>query len=164
MARDPDGSGGTLKVNPDELAACGGSAQQIAEQMPGQTAKIVAPSDQATAALHGWKTGAALHDCTSAWKTLLDGLSKDMDGYGAKMIQMAQNYRQADQTAAAGVNAVAQSSVAAGNAPFVPPAGAPDPFGTAIVGRPYEIPPDQDYGLSAKGGRPVQVITAPGAK
>lgn len=136
--REPDG-GASLSVDPDELTGCGQSAQRIAEQIPGETAKPVGPADQVTHSLSGWATASALHDCTADWKTLLDGLSKDMDGYGGKLITMAQNYRTTDQSAADTLNAAGrpttQAAVVSSEVPYVQPAGGPDPFGTRLSGR-----------------------------
>lgn len=119
--QEPEGSQ-TLQVNPDVLTASGKSGQQIAEQIPGETTKIVQPSDQASGSLQGWATAGALHDCTAAWKTLLDGLAKDMDGYGGKLVAMAQNYRSTDQSVANQLAAINQAPPAP-----PPPASRPPP-------------------------------------
>ncbi|WP_181799463.1 WXG100 family type VII secretion target [Kitasatospora acidiphila] len=155
--QEPEGSQ-TLQVNPDVLTASGKSGQQIAEQIPGETTKIVQPSDQASEGLQGWATAGALHDCTAAWKTLLDGLAKDMDGYGGKLVAMAQNYRSTDQSVAAQLAAInqpaptpaaattTQSATTAStmsaviDAPYVLPPGSPDPFATKLIDAPYVVP------------------------
>ncbi|MFF2659522.1 hypothetical protein ACFVUH_19420 [Kitasatospora sp. NPDC058032] len=59
---NPDGASG-VKVNPAALEGCGQAAQHIAGQVPGETAKIVAPSDQAAATLQGWSTATAIRNC-----------------------------------------------------------------------------------------------------
>lgn len=116
-------------VNPAALEGCGQSAQHIAQQVPGETAKIVGPSDQASAALKGWRTAGALHDCSANWKTLLDRLSVEMAGCGTRLVQTAAGYRQGEQSVYAHLQG--------GN----PPAGSgskaaavPDPWGTVVAG------------------------------
>jgi hypothetical protein len=133
----PNGDAG-FTVSPDELAGAGSSAQTIAELIPGETKNVLVPSDQASSGLAGWSTGAALHDCTYGWQKLVDGLSGDMDSYGAKLIQMAQGYRQSDQGAATAMTAARTPSVSAA---YQAPAGAADPFGTVLVGGPAETAP-----------------------
>ncbi|MDH6136357.1 hypothetical protein P3T37_005782 [Kitasatospora sp. MAA4] len=131
----PDAGGG-FQVNPDELEGAGQSAQGLAEQIPGETKNVLAPSDQASSGLAGWTTGAALHDCTYDWQKLLDGLAGDMDGYGAKLIQMAQGYQQSDQGAAADLRSVQTSSRSAAYQSPAGSAGSADPFGTMLAGEP----------------------------
>ncbi|WP_035798491.1 hypothetical protein [Kitasatospora mediocidica] len=132
-----DGGGG-FEVSPDELEGAGHSAQGIAEQIPDQTGSVLAPSDRASGGLAGWATGGALHDCTYDWKKLLDGLAAAMDGYGAKMVQMAQGYRQSDQGAAANLQSLQTSSRPAA---YQARAGAADPFGTVLAdGSPGSAP------------------------
>ncbi|WP_280667410.1 MULTISPECIES: hypothetical protein [unclassified Kitasatospora] len=118
-------------MSPDELEGAGSSAQTIAEQIPGEAKTVLAPSDQASSGLAGWSTGAALHDCTYGWQKLVDGLSGDMDGYGGKLIKMAQGYRQSDQGAASALTAAQVPSSAAA---YQVPARVSDPFGTVLVG------------------------------
>ncbi|MFC9328744.1 hypothetical protein [Kitasatospora sp. NPDC057015] len=127
--REPDGGGGGYRVSPGELEGSGQSAKEVAELVPGETAKVVDPSDQASAGLKGWQLGGALHDCTADWKTLLDKLATDMDEYGAKMIRMAQEYRNSDQGAAAKLNAIGTRSAAPATG-----GGGGDPFGTVLHG------------------------------
>lgn len=127
------GEGSGFQVNPDELQGTGQSAQGIAEQMPGETEKLLEPSDQASSGLAGWITGSALPDCTYDWQKLLDGLAGDMDRYGAKMIQMAQGYRQSDQSAASNLQSVQTPSRTAA---YQSPAGSADPFGTVLAKHP----------------------------
>ncbi|WP_143676660.1 hypothetical protein [Kitasatospora sp. GP30] len=124
-------------MSPDELSGAGGSAQTIAEQIPGEFNAVLAPSDQASSGLAGWGTGAALHDCTYGWQKLVGGLSGDMDGYGGKLIKMAQNYRQSDQDAASALTAPQAPSSSAASYKST---GASDPFGTVLVNGPTGTP------------------------
>ncbi|MFF1873666.1 hypothetical protein [Streptomyces sp. CB03911] len=117
-------------MSPDELEGSGQSAKEVAGLVPGETTKVVDPSDQASATLKDWQLSGALHDCTAGWKTLLDKLSTDMDSYGTKMIKMAQEYRGTDHGVAAKLNAIGTQS-APGPAPA---AAGPDPFGTTVHG------------------------------
>ncbi|WP_329494430.1 hypothetical protein OG267_10125 [Kitasatospora herbaricolor] len=126
--READGSDGGYRVSPGELEGSGQSAKEVAGLVPGETTKVVDPSDQASATLKGWQLGGALHDCTADWKVLLDKLSTDMDTYGTKMIKMAQEYRANDLAVAAKLNAIGTRS-----APTAA-AGGPDPFGTTVHG------------------------------
>lgn len=122
--QNPDGAT-TFRVNPDELEGCGNSAKQVAEQIPGETTNLVKPSGAASDNLQGWATAGALRDCTNDWKALLDKFSGEMDSYGAKMIQMAQQYRAADQTVASSMQPA--GSAVAGETPIGQPAATPRP-------------------------------------
>ncbi|MFJ3789333.1 hypothetical protein [Kitasatospora sp. NPDC090091] len=111
-------AGGTgFTVRPDELSAAGSNAQAVAGKVPEETARLAAPSDKAAAGLPGWQSGPALHDCSAAWKALLDGLAEDMRTAGGNLITTAHNYRTSDRSM--GGTPVAQS-------------GGTDPFGTRI--------------------------------
>ncbi|MFI6448740.1 hypothetical protein [Kitasatospora sp. NPDC050543] len=129
--REPADGGGGYQVSPGELEGCGHSAKEVAGQIPGETGKVVGPSDSASGAFQGWQLSGALHDCTADWKTLLDKLSADMDSYGAKLIQMAQEYRGSDHTAMASMNAIGAKYAA----PAPAAAAGTDPFGTRVHGR-----------------------------
>ena len=109
-----DGKGFTVK--PGELTAAGNNALTVAGKVPDETAKLTEPSATAAGSLAGWQSGAALTGCSSAWKTLLDGLSTDMKAAGANLITCAQGYQNADH--------------------LPPPGAAPvsDPFETKVVG------------------------------
>ncbi|MEV6974646.1 type VII secretion target [Kitasatospora sp. NPDC093806] len=117
-----------VKVNPAALQGCGQTAQHIAGQVPGETTKIIAPSDQAAATLQGWSTAAAIHNCGANWKTLLDKLSGDMSDVGAKLVTTAGHYRQVEQSVYAHLRGAA--GPAQGGAT---PALASDPFGTVLA-------------------------------
>jgi len=110
-----DGTGFT--VRPDELSAAGSNAQAVAGKVPEETAKLAAPSDQAAAGLAGWQSGPALHACSAAWRTLLDGLAEDMRAAGGNLIATAHNYRNSDRST--GGTPVAQG-------------GGSDPFNTTV--------------------------------
>ncbi|AUY50601.1 hypothetical protein [Streptomyces sp. CB01881] len=115
-------------VNPAALDGCGQSAQHIGGQIPGETTKITAPSDQASATLAGWQTAASLHNCSTNWKTLLDKLGGDMSTCGSKLVQTAAGYRQGEQSAYAHLRG--SNAAAAGGAPA---GAATDPFGTVLA-------------------------------
>ncbi|WP_406202595.1 hypothetical protein OH807_24605 [Kitasatospora sp. NBC_01560] len=89
----------------------------MAGKVPEETAKLAAPSDRAAAALPGSLSGPALHDCSAAWKALLDGLAGDMRAAGGNLLTTAQNYRTSDRSA--------------GGAP-VAEGGGGDPFRTRV--------------------------------
>ncbi|MFF2951917.1 hypothetical protein ACFVVU_11330 [Kitasatospora sp. NPDC057965] len=118
-----------FKVNPAVLASCGQSAQYIASQVPGDTTKIIAPSNQAAATLQGWLTATAIQNCGTNWKTLLDKLSGGMADTGSKLVQTAAYYRQGEQSVYAHLRG------AAGPARTGPaPVPETDPFGTVLTG------------------------------
>ncbi|MFD7983548.1 WXG100 family type VII secretion target [Kitasatospora indigofera] len=136
-----------FKVDPAELRGCAGSAAQLAGQIPGETGRITGPSDQASGKLPGWAAAGALHDCTNAWKVVLDRLSTDMDTYSTKLVAVAQNYEDNDAATAARLNEAILGPAGAGPAapvvpgPYKPQAAlGPDPFGTRIVNSPYAAP------------------------
>ncbi|WP_405361179.1 hypothetical protein OG535_23765 [Kitasatospora sp. NBC_00085] len=108
--------GAGFTVRPDELSAAGTNAQTVAGKVPEETARLAAPSDRAAAALPGWQSGAALHDCSAAWKTLLDGLAEDMKTAGGNLLATAHNYRNSDRSM--------------GGTPVA--AGGSDPFNTRV--------------------------------
>ncbi|MGW2541315.1 WXG100 family type VII secretion target [Kitasatospora sp. NPDC001574] len=118
-----------FKVNPAALAGCGQSAQHIAGQVPGETAKIVAPSDRAAATLQGWLTATAIRTCGTNWRTLLDKLSGDMSDVGSKLVKTAAHYQQGEQSVYAHLRGAA--GPAQGGATPAPEA---DPFGTVLAG------------------------------
>ncbi|MGW6919113.1 hypothetical protein ACWGB8_35655 [Kitasatospora sp. NPDC054939] len=125
---DPDAPGGrNLRVAPGELEGSGQGAQKIAGEIPPETKKVVEPSDAAANELKGWAAAGALRDCTDGWKKLLDGLAKDMDAYGGKLIATGQGYRTVEHTVAASMAAPAPAQVS------IQPGG-PDPFDTLIRG------------------------------
>ncbi|MFJ9840958.1 hypothetical protein ACIRYZ_10885 [Kitasatospora sp. NPDC101155] len=111
MGQDPG-----FTVKPGELTAAGNNAVTVAGKVPEETAKLAEPSTKAAGGLAGWQSGAALTGCSSAWKTLLDGLSNDMKSAGGNLITCAQTYLNADH--------------------LPPPTAAPvsDPFDTKVVG------------------------------
>ncbi|MFF8773209.1 hypothetical protein [Kitasatospora sp. NPDC015120] len=118
-----------FKVNPAVLASCGQSAQYMASQVPGETAKIIAPSSQAAATLQGWLTAPAIQNCGTNWKTLLDKLAGTMADTGSRLVQTAAHYRQGEQSVYAHLRGAAGPAQAG-------PAPAPetDPFGTVLAG------------------------------
>ncbi|MFG2846114.1 hypothetical protein ACGF12_23525 [Kitasatospora sp. NPDC048296] len=91
MGQDPG-----FTVKPGELTGAGNSGLTVAGKIPDETAKLAEPSGTAAGSLAGWQSGAALTGCSSAWKTLLDGLSDDMKTAGGHLITCAQGYRTAD--------------------------------------------------------------------
>ncbi|RKT16162.1 hypothetical protein BX285_0488 [Streptomyces sp. 1114.5] len=110
-----DGNGFTVK--PGELTAAGNNALTVAGKVPDETAKLAEPSDKAAGSLAGWQSGVALQGCSTAWKTLLDGLSGDMKTAGGNLITCAQTYVNADHL------------------PGAPTAtGVSDPFRTKVIG------------------------------
>lgn len=100
----PGGSGGGFQVDPDELDGAGQTARVVAERVPDAAGRVLGPSDSAEGGLRGWLTGSELDACTTAWKSMLDRLSAEMDQQGEKLRQTAANYRSAEQAAG---NAVA---------------------------------------------------------
>jgi hypothetical protein len=115
------------------LEASGHNGQKVAEQIPGEADKIVGSTDQAAGGLKGFTTAGAVHDCTAAWNALLKKLSGDMDGYGAKMITMAQNYRNGEQDVTNNLYSISVVG-GGGGGPLAPPVGgAGDPFGTVLT-------------------------------
>ncbi|WP_157849820.1 MULTISPECIES: hypothetical protein [Streptomyces] len=103
-------------VKPGELTAAGNNALAVAGKVPDETAKLAEPSDKAAGGLAGWQSGAALQGCSTAWKSLLDGLAGDMKTAGGNLIACAQTYVNADHL------------------PAPTAAGADDPFRTKVVG------------------------------
>ncbi|MEU6233682.1 hypothetical protein [Kitasatospora sp. NPDC047058] len=118
-----------FKVNPAALEGCGQTAQHIAGEVPGETTKIIAPSDQAAATLQGWLTAPAVHDCGTNWKTLLDKLSGDMSDLGSKLVMTAAGYRQGEQSVYAHLRGAAGPAQSGAT-----PAQGTDPFGTVLAG------------------------------
>ncbi|MFJ5232355.1 type VII secretion target [Kitasatospora sp. NPDC088391] len=104
---EPGGSGGGFRVAPEELDGAGQTAGRLAEQVPGETSRVLGASDGAEAGLRGWLTGSELNSCTDEWKRLLDELSAEMDKQGDNLKQTAANYRRAEQEAARGLAAPA---------------------------------------------------------
>ncbi|MFJ7248346.1 hypothetical protein ACIQWA_27475 [Kitasatospora sp. NPDC098652] len=98
------------------MTAAGNNALTVAGKVPEETAKLAEPSATAAGGLAGWQSGAALTGCSSAWKTLLDGLAADMKAAGGHLITCAHDYQNADH--------------------LPPPttAAAHDPFETKVVG------------------------------
>ncbi|MFG2847789.1 WXG100 family type VII secretion target [Kitasatospora sp. NPDC048296] len=123
---DPDASL-QFKVNPAELDGCGQSAQHVGGLIPGETAKLAEPCNQAAGTLQGWLTAAAVRDCGANWKTLLDKLAGDMGDVGTKLATTATYYRQAEQNA--------HNSM---RNPAAPVPDEPDPFGTTVVPGPVK--------------------------
>jgi hypothetical protein len=115
------------------LEASGHNAQKVAEQIPGEADKIVGSTDQAAGGLQGWATAGALHDCTAAWNTLLKKLSGDMDGYGGKMITMAQNYRNGEQNVTNNLYSIGGAASGGGGLTASASGGVGDPFGTVLT-------------------------------
>ncbi|MET8623282.1 hypothetical protein ABZW30_05895 [Kitasatospora sp. NPDC004669] len=116
-----------FKVNPAELDGCGQSAQHIGGLIPGETSKITEPCNQASSALQGWLTGAAVHDCGANWKTLLDKLGGDMGDVGTKLATTAAYYRQVEKDIHTSMRN-----------PAAPIPDEPDPFGTTVVPGPVK--------------------------
>lgn len=117
-----------FRVDPAALEGCGQSAQHLAGQVPGETARITGPSDQAAAGLRGWLTAGAIHDCGANWKTLLDKLAGEMGGCGAKLTQTAANYRQGEQSVYAHLK-----GAGGGTGTGTRPPATADPFGTVLA-------------------------------
>ncbi|MFJ4190165.1 hypothetical protein [Kitasatospora sp. NPDC089509] len=99
------------------MTAAGNNALTVAGKIPDETAKLAEPSSAAAGSLAGWQSGAALTGCSSAWKTLLDGLAADLKTAGGNLITCAQGYQNADHLPAP----TAARTVS-------------DPFGTKVVG------------------------------
>ncbi|MFE7593758.1 hypothetical protein ACFU6K_30585 [Kitasatospora sp. NPDC057512] len=122
---DPDAAL-QFKVNPAELDGCGQSAQHIGGLVPGETAKITEPCNQAAGTLKGWLTAAAVRDCGANWKTLLDKLGSDMSDVGTKLATSAGHYRQVEKDVHGQLKS--QDGGTAGAA-----TDEPDPFGTVLT-------------------------------
>ncbi|MFD8479691.1 hypothetical protein [Kitasatospora sp. NPDC059673] len=103
----PGGSGGGFQVDPDVLEGAGQTATVDAERMPGETSRVLGPSDSAADGLRGWLTGSELNACTTEWKSMLDKLSAEMDQQGGNLRQTAANYRNAEQAANSAVTSAA---------------------------------------------------------
>ncbi|MEV7773084.1 hypothetical protein [Kitasatospora sp. NPDC086791] len=116
-----------LKVNPAELDGCGQSAQHLGGLIPGETSKITEPSNQAAATLTGWQMAAAIRNCGTNWKTLLDRLGSDMGDVGTKLASSATYYRQVEKAIHASLKD-----------PNAPATDEPDPFGTVVVPGPVK--------------------------
>lgn len=116
-----------FKVNPAELDGCGQSAQHIGGLIPGETSKITEPCNQASSTLQGWLTSAAVHDCGTNWKTLLDKLGGDMGDVGTKLATTAAYYRQVEKDIHTSMRN-----------PAAPTPDEPDPFGTTVVPGPVK--------------------------
>ncbi|WP_073811970.1 type VII secretion target [Kitasatospora sp. CB01950] len=86
-------------MEPDELDGAGQTATVVAERLPDATSRVLGPSDNAEGGLRGWQTGSELDACTTAWKSMLDRLSAELDQQGGKLRQTAANYRNAEQAA-----------------------------------------------------------------
>ncbi|MER7581625.1 hypothetical protein [Kitasatospora sp. NPDC097691] len=114
-------------VNPAALESCGQTARHLGGQIPPETTKITAPSDQAAAALRGWLTGPAVHDCAADWKTLLDRLAADMGNSGTKLSTAAADYRRNEQDLSTALNGGPATTPCGYRAP------AADPFGTVLT-------------------------------
>ncbi|MFJ9845380.1 hypothetical protein ACIRYZ_34050 [Kitasatospora sp. NPDC101155] len=113
-----------FKVNPAELDGCGQSAQHIGGPIPGETAKITEPYNQAAGTLKGWRTAAAVHDCDANWKTLLDKLGGDMGGVGSKLATSAGYYRQVEKDVHGHLKSQGGGAATTDE---------PDPFGTVLT-------------------------------
>ncbi|MFI6443375.1 WXG100 family type VII secretion target [Kitasatospora sp. NPDC050543] len=98
----PSGSG--YKVDPDELDAAGKNGHQVASAVPGETKVVLIASDQAEGSLRGWQTGAALNDCTDAWRQMLDEFAKEIDQTAANLTENARTYREGDANVARAMN------------------------------------------------------------
>ncbi|MFJ9459431.1 hypothetical protein ACIRST_30635 [Kitasatospora sp. NPDC101447] len=116
-----------LAVNPAVLENCGQTAQHLGGRIPSETTKITAPGDQAAAALRGWLTGPAIHDCAAGWKTLLDKLAADMAGSGTKLSTAAADYRRNEQSLSTALTGSAATTRYDHRTP------AADPFGTVLT-------------------------------
>ncbi|MFI8460838.1 hypothetical protein [Kitasatospora sp. NPDC085464] len=116
-----------LAVNPAVLENCGQTAQHLGSRIPSETTKITAPGDQAAAALRGWLTGPAIHDCAAGWKTLLDKLAADMAGSGTKLSTAAADYRRNEQSLSTALTGSAATT------PYAHRPPAADPFGTVLT-------------------------------
>jgi hypothetical protein len=116
-----------FNVNPAELDGCGQSAQHIGGLIPGETSKLSEPCSQTASGLQGFLTAAAITNCGTNWKTLLDRLGGDMGDVGTKLATSAAYYRQAEQDAADSMRN-----------PSAPAPNEPDPFGTAVVPGPVQ--------------------------
>ncbi|MER7752786.1 hypothetical protein [Kitasatospora sp. NPDC097643] len=116
-----------FKVNPAELDGCGQSAQHIGGLIPGETSKITDPCSQAAGGLQGFLTAAAVRDCGTNWKTLLDKLGGDMTDVGGKLATSAAYYRQVEKDIHGSMRN-----------PSAPIPSEPDPFGTAVVPGPVK--------------------------
>ncbi|GAA2743005.1 hypothetical protein [Kitasatospora cinereorecta] len=88
-----------FRVHPVELAAAGRSGRSTAELLRLDVTAAVAPLDAAVAALPGWRTASALHDCTEAWRLVLVALTDELATIGADLERTAANYTAADALA-----------------------------------------------------------------
>ncbi|WP_354641845.1 type VII secretion target [Kitasatospora camelliae] len=88
-----------FRVHPTGLADAGQHARSTAERLRADAAAVAGPGDAAVAALPGWRTAAALHDCAEAWRVLLLRLVEELDGLGADLDRTAANYREAEDEA-----------------------------------------------------------------
>ncbi|MEV7923690.1 MULTISPECIES: hypothetical protein [unclassified Kitasatospora] len=116
-----------FKVNPAELDGCGQSAQHIGGLIPGETSKITDPCNQAAGGLKGWLTAAAIQNCGTNWKTLLDKLGGDMGDVGTKLATSAAYYRQVEKDIHGSMRN-----------PAAPVPDEPDPFSTTFVPGPVK--------------------------
>ncbi|MEU8924158.1 hypothetical protein AB0D10_24970 [Kitasatospora sp. NPDC048545] len=116
-----------FKVNPAELDGCGQSAQHIGGLIPGETSKITDPCSQAASGLQGFLTAAAITNCGTNWKTLLDKLGGDMGDVGTKLAASAAYYRQVEKDVHTSMRN-----------PAAPIPDEPDPFGTTVVPGPVK--------------------------
>ncbi|MFE6049362.1 hypothetical protein ACFQ6N_01230 [Kitasatospora sp. NPDC056446] len=101
QAAAPLGSG--FGINPADLDLAAKAAKESGEAMPNELKAIHQPSDSVVAALSGWRVGASLHNCTSAWEELLNKLASEVDGVALKLGQTATDYRNADKNGASGL-------------------------------------------------------------
>ncbi|KJK58147.1 type VII secretion target [Saccharothrix sp. ST-888] len=88
----------SISVDPHGLAKVGRQSREVAAAMPTEIVRIQGPSDEAAAALRGWRTQEALTRCTQAWTDCLRALAAEVDANGANMIATADNYAAADSS------------------------------------------------------------------
>ena len=134
-----------LRVRPGDLEQAGHTAQQTARQIPEETKGVLSGSDQAEPGLRGWQTSRSLHDCTNAWKTLLDKLAAEIDRAGANLITTAGNYRSSDHETKRAVTTAAQPPA------FLPPPRTPGQSGGPSGG--FTPPPQPGAATVSNDGR-----------
>ena len=88
--------GGGLAVRPEvleaEASALNSAALRVESAVRGRLGEVAA----AGGALAGWRTGAALEECATAWAARLAALAAGLDGHGERLRATARNYREVE--------------------------------------------------------------------
>lgn len=98
---------GGLAVRPELLEAEAGALNAAALAVAPGSQRVRASAAGAGAALPGWRTGAALEECASAWAGCFADLSASLDAHADRLRATSRNYRDADASAAARLRSVA---------------------------------------------------------